>query len=634
MFCSKTVQNRRCCGIYLKPNYRHLNSKDAVVFAPLLSLIFLMDQTIYTDKISFYEKELSKLKSKDLKFSAFRFSAIILAVLCFYFYLDSDLLFYLIGSIVLVVVFTQALLRHLKLRKKLKRTKLYIQLNKEELGYLQGIPYPNNKGNEFKDPEHIFANDLDLFGSNSLFQHLNRTISFKGRAILGERLKINSNSTDLDKNQEAVKELQAKLEWRQKFRVLGQEEEEESEVESQLKFWLQNTSQKPIISSKYILLPLAALCLGLLVNWFIFPSLANFNWFGYSFVFNLMVVFSQYKTIKAEYTQLTGISNSLGAYSELLEIIEGEVFESELLQNLKHKVITKDKKASKALKELSKILGGFDQLNNVVALFITNGLYHFHLHSLRRLFEWKSKNGNEIFDWIDAIAEFDFLSSLANYSFNNPEYIFPKPSEKEEFSALNVGHPLLKSKKRVDNSIDFNGFKYVLLTGSNMSGKSTFLRTLGLNLVLMKLGAPVCAKEFKAFPFVLLTSMKLVDSIEKEESYFQAEVIRLKRIHETLKGEKPCFVLLDEILRGTNSDDKRNGTRLFMEKIKAYNAKGVIATHDIDIADLAGESPDSFEAYYFESTVENDELKFDYKLREGVCRTPNATRLMQAQGII
>lgn len=593
-----------------------------------------MHQLIYTDKISFYEKELSKLKSKDLLFSAFRFVAIISAGFCFYLYLDSDLPLFLICSLVLVIVFTQALIQHLKLRKNLKRTRLYIQLNREEVDNLQGIPYPNNEGDEFKDPEHIFANDLDLFGSNSLFQYLNRTISYKGRAILGERLKLNSATQDLEKKQEAVKELQTKLDWRQKFRVIGQGEKEESEVESHLKFWLQNSSRKPIISSLYLLLPLGALCLGLMVNWIIFPTLGNFNWLSYSFLFNLLLVFSQYKTIKAEYAQLSGVSNSLGAYSELLEIIEAENFESELLQNLKNKIVTKDKKASKALKELSKILDGFDQLNNVVALIVTNGLYHFHLHSLRRLFQWKSNNGIGIFDWLDAIAEFDFLSSLANYAYNHPEYIFPKTSEKEEFSALNVGHPLLKSEKRINNSIDFDGFKYVLLTGSNMSGKSTFLRTLGLNLVLMKMGAPVCASEFRAFPFVLLTSMKLVDSIEKEESYFQAEVIRLKRIHEILQSENPCFVLLDEILRGTNSDDKRNGTRLFMEKIKAYNAKGVIATHDIDIADLAAESPNSFKAFYFESTVENDELKFDYRLREGVCRTPNATRLMQAQGII
>lgn len=593
-----------------------------------------MISTIYSDKISSFEKELSKLKSKDLQFSIIRFLLIIAAVSSFYFYLDSNSSVFLISAVLLIVIFSRALIYHLKLRKILKRTKLYIQLNNEEKEYLEGSPYPDNKGNEFKDPEHIFANDLDLFGSNSLFQHLNRTISFKGKNVLAERLKLNSTNSDISKNQEAVKELHEKLDWRQKFRVIGQEEEEEPQVEAQLKFWLINSNQKPWLSSLYILLPLGLLCIGLLVNWIIFPTLYNFNWLSYSFILNLLLVFSQYKTIKNEYAQLSGISKSLTAYSELLEIIEEENFNSELLQNLKIKVGNNGQKASSALKELAKILNGFDQLNNVVALFVTNGLYHFHLHSLRRLFVWKAKNGNGIFDWLEAIAEFDFQSSLANYSYNHPNYIFPKPSEKQEFSASNVGHPLLKSEKRIDNSVDFNGFQYVLLTGSNMSGKSTFLRTLGLNLVLMKMGAPVCATEFKAFPFILLTSMKLVDSIEKEESYFQAEVLRLKRIHETLKGDNPCFVLLDEILRGTNSDDKRNGTRLFMEKIKAYQAKGVIATHDIDIADLAGESPESFKAYYFESTVENDELKFDYLLREGVCRTPNATRLMQAQGII
>ena len=167
-----------------------------------------------------------------------------------------------------------------------------------------------------------------------------------------------------------------------------------------------------------------------------------------------------------------------------------------------------------------------------------------------------------------------------------------------------------------------------------MSGKSTFLRTIGVNMVLMKLGMPVCAEEFSAYPFRLLTSMKLVDSLDKDESYFQAEVIRLKRIKQVLEDTEPCLVLLDEILRGTNSDDKRTGTRLFMERIGSYNAMGVIATHDIDIAELANQNPEVFNAKYFESKVIAGELKFDYKLRDGVCTTPNATDLMRSQGII
>lgn len=593
-----------------------------------------MIKQVYQDKISFYEKNLSLLKSKDLRFSFFRFLFIILAGLCFYLYLDLKENLFLYTSILLLLIFVQALLKHLVLRKEIKRTRAYIKLNKEELDYQNSIAYPNNEGNEFKDPEHIFANDLDLFGSNSLFQHLNRSSTLKGRKLIADRLKENINSNDIDKNQKAVQDLSGKLDWRQKFRVIGLGQKEEAEVESQLKYWLRNSKAKAPISSPFLLIPIALIGIGLLINWLIFPSLNNFNWFSYAFGINLLLVFSQFKTIKNEYSDLSGISKSLAAYSELLELIESEDFESELLLDLKAKTQTKKGKASSSLKELSKILDGFDQLNNVLALILTNGLYHFHLHSLRKLFNWKSKNEKAIFEWLDALAEFDYQASLGNFNYNHPEYNFPIPLEKEGFSAENVGHPLLKAGKRIDNSINFDNFQYVLLTGSNMSGKSTFLRTLGLNLVLMKMGAPVCASSFKAYPFVLLTSMKLVDSIEKEESYFQAEVIRLKRIHEILNGERACFVLLDEILRGTNSDDKRNGTRLFMEKIKAYNAKGVIATHDIDIADLAIELPESFAAYYFESTVENEELKFDYLLRKGVCRTPNATRLMKAQGII
>lgn len=592
-----------------------------------------MTPDFYFTKESTYKDVLKKKKKVDRSFSALRLALILIAGALGYAYLAHGAMVYLIGALLLLMIFVSALFRHIKLRKNIADLKNYIRLNRNEAVYLEGHLEPFDGGKEFINGEHLFANDLDLFGHHSLFQHVNRTVTLSGKVKLAEEF-LSDSQQEIRAKQEAVKELSQKVDWRQGFAIAGMDVEENPYLRQALVKWLKTTTSKSFITSPYLLYPLAALTVALLVNWLFDASVQSFTWLSYAFMTNLALVFSQFKNIKKEYEQLSKISQTLRLYSRLLKHVEGQNFESSLLLDLKSRLETSGVESSLALKRLSKLLDGFDQMNNVVALLFTNGLYHYHLHVLRGLYHWKKDHGAAIYDWLDVVAEFDKLSSKANFAFNHPDYTYPKVKMEKGLEALEMGHPLLNSQKRVDNSIEFDGFKYVILTGSNMSGKSTFLRTMGANMVLMKLGMPVCAKEFSAFPFRLLTSMKLVDSLDKDESYFQAEVIRLKRIKYVLETGEPCLVLLDEILRGTNSDDKRNGTRLFMEKIGNYNALGVIATHDIDIAELAGQNAQIFNAKYFESKVQSGELTFDYKLRSGVCKTPNATDLMRAQGII
>lgn len=593
-----------------------------------------MTQETYRNRQLKFKEELKTKKALDIRFSIFRLSLIVVSFLCFYLYLsDYNQIIYFYWAILLLIGFIAALLRHQNIRKDIKRTKAYIEINRIEEVYLDGDVSVLDKGDEYRDPDHMYSHDLDVFGSNSLFQHINRTVTLSGKNKLAASLQGKHSVDQIEDRQEATKELNSNLEWRQKFRVAGFDIQENLSLMPAVKRWLDARSVKTWLSP-FVLYPLAAVCFGLMLNWFINPSVQSFNWFSYSFMFNLLLTFSHFKAIKSEYGQLNGISKSLSVYGELLALVEEQSFESKHLNEVKSSLINAEYSAGKALKRLSRILDGFDQLNNVVALMLTNGLYHYHLHTLKNLYSWKKTYGGYLGEWLEVIASFDELNSLANYAYNHPDNCYPKVSEEPQFKAVELGHPLLNSKKRVDNNISFDDYDFMILTGSNMSGKSTFLKSLGLNLVLMKVGAPVCAREFFAFPFRLLSSMKLVDSIEKEESYFQAEVMRLKRIHEILQTEEKCFVLLDEILRGTNSDDKRSGTRLFLQKISSYNASGVIATHDVDIADLAEKGTAIYRAGYFESKVINGELVFDYTLRDGICRTPNATDLMKAQGII
>jgi hypothetical protein len=589
--------------------------------------------TVYQKRIEAYSHKLKAAKKHDRLFSAFRFAIILLAAFAGYLYLSEKWAGFLYIALALVMGFVAVLFRHLKLRKHIKDLKNFVRINENEKAYLKGDLMAFDGGTEWVKGDHLFSNDLDLFGTPSLFQHINRTVTLAGKKKLASSL-LSGNANTINYQQQAVQELNPMLDWRQGFLVSARDIDENPNLVKHLQHWLSKSSKKSRVAQPWLLYPLAIIAIALGVYWLISPTLQHFNWFTYAFGLNLVLVFSQYKFIKKEYDNLNAISKSLTLYSELLRHIENQEFNSLHLQELKSNLASTSGKASATLGKLSKLLDGFDQMNNVVALLVTNGLYHYHLHVLNGLYMWKKNHGRAIYQWLDTVAEFDQLVSKANYAYNHPQFTYPKVAKEPVLKANNMGHPMISETKRVNNSLSFDDFRYAVLTGSNMSGKSTFLRSIGVNMVLMKAGLPVCATQMAAYPFTLLSSMKVVDSLDKDESYFQAEVIRLKRIQTVLNEGQPCLVLLDEILRGTNSEDKRNGTRLYMEKIANNNAIGVIATHDIDIADLAQKQSGVFKALYFESKVKEGELLFDYKLRQGICTTPNATDLMRAQGII
>ena len=260
-------------------------------------------------------------------------------------------------------------------------------------------------------------------------------------------------------------------------------------------------------------------------------------------------------------------------------------------------------------------------------------MFLYHLHVLRGLSNWRKNYAVHIEDWLSVIGAFEKFNSLANFSFNNPAFTFPSINENNEIQFEDLGHPLISREKSVTNSIAFQPQSFFILTGSNMSGKSTFLRTLGINMVLAGIGAPVYAHKANVHPLPVIVSMRLSDSLTDSESYFYAEVKRLKYIMDTL-DDKPCFVLLDEILRGTNSDDKRNGTIEVIKKMASKKVFGGIATHDLEVCNVADDFPEILTNKRFEVEIKNDELVFDYKLRDGVCQNKSASFIMKKMDVI
>jgi len=261
-------------------------------------------------------------------------------------------------------------------------------------------------------------------------------------------------------------------------------------------------------------------------------------------------------------------------------------------------------------------------------------LFLFHVHILYALEKWKQKNGQYIMPWLELSGEVEALNSFANLSFNNKTFCQPQTSETETLMTVDMGHPLIGSEKRINNSISFSQQRFVILTGSNMSGKSTFLRTLGINMVLARAGSNVCADQFIFYPYAVHVSMRITDSLQDSESFFYAELKRLQGIIFQLQAGEKTFVILDEILRGTNSNDKHNGTIGLIRKLAAANACGIIATHDRTVSKLAEENNGYISNKCFESEIINDELSFDYKLKEGVCTKLSASFLMKKMGVI
>ncbi len=231
------------------------------------------------------------------------------------------------------------------------------------------------------------------------------------------------------------------------------------------------------------------------------------------------------------------------------------------------------------------------------------------------------------------MGEFEALNSLANFSYNNSKFTFPNLNNNFEISFSELGHPLIAEEKRICNDVEFIDNRFIILTGSNMSGKSTFLRTLGINMILAGTGSPVCSSNASIHPLDVIVSMRQSDSLADSESYFFAEVKRLKHIMNAL-DKKVCFVLLDEILRGTNSDDKRHGTIEVIKKILNKNAIGAIATHDMEICKTTEEFPNILTNKCFEVEIINNDLSFDYKLRDGICKNKSATFLMKKMEVI
>lgn len=482
--------------------------------------------------------------------------------------------------------------------------------------------------------EHSFSLDLDLFGERSFFQSLNRTVTHPGRERLVQWFQHPlSDKAEILRRQEAVQELAILTQLRQHFYVTGQLQSGEKN-DTALLAYLTTPSSAFIRNKLWPVLIWLVPMLWVVILLMSLLELISPVIIAIYFPVSFLIAYCKIKNINEIHHKVNKMEHIFSIYSRLFKSIEDDSFKSAELKEISSQLIKNQTTASQAIQKLSGYIRILDQRGNMGGA-ILNLFTIRENRSAWQIEKWMQVYGTEVNRWFDALARFDALCSLGGFAFNHPDYVYPAIADTYfRMAGKALGHPLLPRDLCVRNDIAIEKSpSFMIVTGANMAGKSTFLRTVGINFLLARVGAPVCAEELTVYPAHLVTSLRTSDSLVSNESYFFAELKRLKMIIDRLQQGEELFIILDEILKGTNSIDKQKGSLALIKQLVSYQTCGIIATHDLILGTLQEEFPDYVKNYRFEADITNEELTFSYLLREGIARNMNACFLMQKMGI-
>ena len=584
--------------------------------------------TYYKTHSVTYNKEAEKLYKKMTLLSSLRVVVFLMTVIGIYFSFSKWQLALAI-SIIGLVLFISLLTRHTNTKSKRALFMALAQINNEELDIASGNFHDRNSGLQFQDSNHFYSLDIDLFGRGSFFQFINRTTINEGAQKLANELLAN-NTDGISWRQEAIKELGSKTKWRQYYAATSSLITVETKAKKIIE-WLNNHVSFLPQLMRWLPLSFSLISIGLfilVVSQFLAPE-----YLGYWLLLGLGITGVYVKRINSLAHNTEKVKDTFKQYSQLLNQIETESFTSTLLLKKQQDIESEHKKASQIFSQFSSYLDALDNRNNMISAIFGNGLFLTDLKNSYHIEQWINNYNSTVERWFDIVSFFDAYNTLGNFAFNHPDYVFPEITNNETaINAVALGHPLLHNTKRIDNNFSINHKQFFITTGANMAGKSTFLRTVSLHIVMANVGLPVCAKSSNYSPVKLITSMRTSDSLTDESSYFFSELTRLKFIVDAIQNED-YFIVLDEILKGTNSTDKAIGSKKFVEKLVASKATGIIATHDLSLCEIEDKLPE-VKNYFFDAEIINDELHFDYTFKKGVCQNMNASFLLKKMEII
>ncbi len=534
--------------------------------------------------------------------------------------------------LVSLILFAWMVIRYGITEKQRNHFRHLEEINKLEIRCLNGDFSGYKSGEEYTERDHPYTYDLDIFGHASLFQLICRTTSNPASHVLAGYLKQSASVDEIISRQEAVEELTPMTNWRQELITIGYHNAGAGNDPSPLLIWLgsndlfRNRRREKTVIRCLSIIALASIALVIAG----FPAIV----LAPVFTVNFIVYFTRFRKITKLHEQVSRSSDLLRTYSSAIGMIEKETFRTGKLRMLQGS-FRGESDASGQVRTLARLVSRLDSRLNVLVSIPLNLLLFTDIRFCLALEEWKGQHAAKIPGWFESMAEFEALSSLANLAFNNPSWVFPEMvADFFTFRAVNMGHPLIPEKRRINNDFELSGHgRAVLITGSNMSGKSTFLRTCGINAVLALAGAPVCASSFSLSHVRIHSSMRISDSLEENISSFYAELRKLQSIITEAEKDPRAFLLLDEILRGTNSDDRFTGSVALIKQLTGYGTVAMVATHDLRLAGLSKDIQVMIDNYHFDVKISGEELFFDYKLTPGVCSSFNASLLMKKMGI-
>ncbi len=546
-----------------------------------------------------------------------------------------------ITSLLALVAFFWMIKKHQAFQVAAMLNQRLALINEQEIAALKNDFTAFDPGTRYQDPLHPYTSDLDFFGKNSIYQFCCRTVTSSGGDDLAGFFSAPAAVPTIIERQLAIDELSKQLDWRQHFRAQGLENPDQAQLQAKLKLWV--TQQPAVFGNQWVYRLLLFLPLWNIAS--VGYAATVYPWYV-SVLCLLPTIYllrRYFVAVNQLIAQTSKAQNWLDPYAKLILAIETAEWESPLLARLQKEFLASQGSASDAIRQLSYCLSQLNVRNNPFAILL-NLFGLWDIQWLYRLESWKITWRDRLPLWLNVLGELDAFSSLANVRYNYPDWVFPEvqathldePSPAIATEAL--GHPLIPADRRIGNDLTMPSAQHLkLLTGSNMAGKSTFLRTLGVNLVLAQTGAPVCAKRLEMPPLLVFTGMRTHDDLSENASSFYAELKRLRALLdavETAQHQGPqVFFLLDEILKGTNSRDRHSGSRGLILQLLQNQGAGFIATHDLELAVMEKEYPALIENCCMEVEIEGGQLFFDYKLKKGVSQSFNATVLMQQMGI-
>ena len=591
----------------------------------LPSAVFAQRQALFSEQAADFQRKYNRLAI--LRLLVFG----VAVVVCWLLY-SVSMLYFLLAVLAGMAIFFVLLKKHRQVARQRDLWRHSANLNQDEAARLELQFSRPETGQEFAVKNHAYAHDLDLFGTHSLFRLLNRARTQAGQQTLAQWLLFPADEIEISVRQQAVAELKPLIDWRQNLEATALLEPSIAQPTDFLKNWVQ-TPDSPVIKRFGALRWLPILTIGLIL-------VAQFEFLPWIFAVVLLVVhgfvLSQiFPLIKTYSEQSDQIVKALKAFGILLEQIEKQDFMSDKLKALQRQLRGDNQTASTAIGRLARLTENLNYRLNIY-FFVAVGLPTlWDLQWMTQIENWKKIHANHLMTWLQVLAEIEALNSLAGFAAANPEGVFPEiSSEPLHVEARALAHPLIGKMQRVANDFSIDGVgQTVVITGSNMSGKSTFLRTVGVNISLALAGSVVCAEAFVCSRLRVYTSMRTQDSLEENTSSFYAELKRLKTLLEmSEQNNPPVLYFLDEILKGTNSADRHSGAKALILQLHQKSASGFVSTHDLELGELATQH-DFIKNRSFNSVFADGKLHFDYTLQEGICREFNAAELMRQIGI-